>query len=124
MTLSRRVCSLWSFALAAALLTAQWANQLHGFDHVRYELALAEYTAAAQAAPAAASQPGGKENLPGLGHSLDRCIAFQAFDCVSVSTTIPILASAPSFFPIVEPGLSLRPANYPPFSARAPPVLC
>jgi hypothetical protein len=106
---------LWSFALVAALLTAQLASQLHGFEHVRYDLARADATAAAQA--------GGKESAPKLGHSAFRCLEFQAFDCAVVSTALTIFASALPFSPVSQPSPAPRLANTPPFSARAPPVL-
>lgn len=113
---SLRFRMLWNIALVAALLAAQWASQLHGFEHVRYDLARAEY--------AAAALTDGKEKAPRLGHSIYRCIEFQAFECAAVSNTVAILASAPSFSPVPERSLAPRPANYPPFSARAPPVPC
>jgi hypothetical protein len=112
---SLRVRRFWSFALVAALLSAQWASQLHGFEHVRYELARAETTGTAGV--------GGQEKAPKLGHSIYRCLEIQAFDCVAVAKAIAVVASPPVFSPIVERGVAPRFATYLSFLARAPPVV-
>jgi hypothetical protein len=124
---ARRTRQAWHYVLAAALLLAQWAGIAHGFEHVRYEFALAHYVALAQqthqVAGAAASQPADDGAPPALDHSRDRCVVFHALDCVAVSAAQPVLASATRFVGLSDFVVVPRAADAPPFSSRAPPIL-
>ena len=130
MPVSRSARRFWSFALALALVAAQWAAQSHSFEHARYELALAvAFTAnpggAAMAAANAANpdQEQDQDGLPRLGHSRDHCVAFQGLDCSAVSLALPVLDRLPPPLYLAEYSLDFTPAASPPFSSRAPPVL-
>jgi hypothetical protein len=122
--ISKRTRRAWHYVLAAALLLAQWAGIAHGFEHVRYEFALAHYVALAhQETGAEASQPSDDGVPPALDHSRDHCIAFHALDCVAVSAAQPVLASATRFEGLRYLVVLARAADAPPFSSRAPPIL-
>jgi hypothetical protein len=114
---SRTSRRYWSFALALALLIGQWAGVRHGFEHVRYELAMAAHAAAS--ASGAAQDEG---SLPTLDHSRDHCLVFQGLDCGAVSHNPPILAASIFEDYRIERGLQYRPSSVSPFSSRAPPV--
>jgi hypothetical protein len=121
---SQRNRLAWNVVLAAALLFAQWASVLHGFEHVRYDLGVAHRAAVLQgiSQSSAADQSGG-ESLPALDHSRDHCIVFHALDCAVAASDGPVLAQSATFALTPFPAPSARAATRPPFSSRAPPVL-
>jgi hypothetical protein len=93
--------------IAAALVFAQQAAQLHALSHLRHDLIKAE---------------GGKR-IPPISHTAEKCIAYHAVD-----STLPSLA------PVIEPprialpvfAAVALPLLQPPrieFDSRAPPVL-
>jgi hypothetical protein len=94
--------------VAAALIFAQQAAQLHALSHLKYDLVKAER--------------GGK-CIPPVSHPAELCIAYHA-----VGSAIPSLA------PAIEPALAelpvaaavVLPQAFPPrieFDSRAPPFL-
>jgi hypothetical protein len=94
--------------VAAALVFAQQAAQLHALSHLKHDLINAER--------------GGK-CVPPIGHPAEKCIAYHAVD-----STLPSLAPAidpprvawPAFAAVALPLL------FPPrieFDSRAPPIL-
>ena len=94
--------------VAAALVFAQQAAQLHALSHLKHDLVRA--------------QLGGK-GVPPVGHPAEKCIAYHAVD-----TTLPSLApaidAACEALPIVA-AVAL-PLSFPPrieFNSRAPPGL-
>jgi len=121
---SQRNSVVWRFMFAAALLFAQWAGVLHGFEHVRYDLGIAHRAAVLQGvsgASAADQSPGG-ESLPVLDHSRDHCIVFHALDCVVTASDRPIFAQSATFAPAPFPAPEARASSSPPFLSRAPPA--
>jgi len=94
--------------VAAALVFAQQAAQLHALSHVRHDLIKA--------------QLGGK-GVPPVGHPAEKCIAYHAVD-----STLPSLAPAIDVQRVPLPALASvnPPIPFAPrieFDSRAPPVL-
>src|SRR4249920_2789297 len=94
--------------VAAALVFAQQAAQLHALSHVQRDLATAER--------------GGK-CVPPLSHPAEQCIAYHAVD-----STLPSLAPAIDAPRVSPPALAsvTLPLPFAPrieFDSRAPPVL-
>jgi len=94
--------------VAAALVFAQQAAQLHALSHVRHDLIKA--------------QLGGK-GVPPVGHPAEKCIAYHAVD-----STLPSLAPAIDVQRVPLPALASvnLPIPFAPrieFDSRAPPVL-
>jgi len=94
--------------LAAALVFAQQAAQLHALSHVQHDMAKAERSG---------------KCVPPVSHPAEQCIAYHAVD-----SALPVLAPAIDLPRIALPALA--PAALPlPFAARfvfesrAPPVL-
>jgi len=94
--------------VAAALVFAQQAAQLHALSHVKRDLAMAGC--------------GGK-CIPPVSHPAEQCIAYHA-----VGSALPSLAPAIEPAPGALPALAavVLPLSFPPrieFDSRAPPVL-
>lgn len=115
MTLFRFRCFLQLYSvrllLALSLLGAQWAGQLHALSHVKHDLVAAAYIKA-----------GGGADKPSLDHGREQCVVFQGLDCSPASLQPPMVASHPGSPGIALPQALIRPAGYPPYSSRAPPV--
>ena|SRR5262245_17463963 len=94
--------------VAAALVFAQQAAQLHALSHVKHDLIKA--------------QLGGK-GVPPVGHPAEKCIAYHAVD-----STLPCLAPAIDLERVPLPVLASAtlPIPFAPrieFDSRAPPLL-
>jgi hypothetical protein len=94
--------------VAAALVFAQQAAQLHALSHLKYDLIKAER--------------GGK-CVPPVSHPAEQCIAYHAVD-----STLPSLATAIDPPQVALPALAalIPPLLFPPrieFDSRAPPAL-
>jgi hypothetical protein len=94
--------------IAAALVFAQQAAQMHALSHLKYDLIRAER--------------GGK-CVPPISHPAEQCIAYHAVD-----STLPSLAPAIEPARIAPPVFAavVLPLPFPPrieFDSRAPPVL-
>ena len=94
--------------VAAALVFAQQAAQLHALSHIRHDLIKA--------------QLGGK-GIPPVGHPAEKCIAYHAVD-----STLPSLAPAIDVQRVPLPALASvnLPIPFAPridFDSRAPPAL-
>ena len=119
----------WAFALVIALLAAQWAAQDHEFEHVRYELAMADYADSNVGPTASRHERSAQDDdadphggAPSLGHSRDRCLVFQSLACAAVPGPLPKLAAAlPEIGAVAQPSLPLPHAPRIPFLSRAPP---
>ena len=94
--------------VAAALVFAQQAAQLHALLHLKHDLIRAEL--------------GGK-SVPPIGHPAEKCIAYHAVD-----STLPSLAPAVCVVPGPLPAVAslTLPLPFAPrieFDSRAPPTL-
>jgi len=94
--------------LAAALVFAQQAAQLHALSHIKRDLVMAER--------------GGK-CVPPVNHPAEQCIAYHAVD-----SALPVLALAiePARIALPAVGPAALPLPFSPrivFDSRAPPVL-
>ena len=94
--------------VAAALVFAQQAAQLHALSHLEHDLIKAEL--------------GGK-GVPPIGHPAEKCIAYHAVD-----STLPSLAAAIEVPRVSQPVLAsfTLPLPFAPrieFDSRAPPTL-
>jgi hypothetical protein len=94
--------------VAAALVFAQQAAQLHALSHLKHDLIKAEL--------------GGK-GVPPVGHPAEKCIAYHAVD-----STLPSLAAAIEVPRVSQPVLVsvTLPLPFAPrieFDSRAPPTL-
>jgi len=94
--------------IAAALVFAQQAAQLHALSHLKQDLIKAER--------------GGKY-VPPVGHPAELCIAFHAIDSV-LSALAAAVDPVRAALPVIA--LAALPLPFPPrieFDPRAPPVL-
>jgi len=94
--------------VAAALVFAQQAAQLHALSHVKHDLIKAEL--------------GGK-GVPPVGHPAEKCIAYHAVDSTLPSLAPAVDAVCPALPVLAAVVLS---SSLPPrieFDSRAPPVL-
>lgn len=94
--------------VAAALVFAQQAAQLHALSHLQHDLIQAE---------------GGGKCIPPIGHPAEKCIAYHA-----VGSTLPSLAAMidPPRVSLPEATSVVLPLPFAPrieFDSRAPPVL-
>ena len=94
--------------VAAALVLAQQAAQLHALSHLQRDLATAERTG---------------KCVPPVSHPAELCIAYHAVD-----STLPSLAPAldPPQVALPAFAVAVLPSLYPPrieFDSRAPPFL-
>ncbi len=94
--------------VAAALVFAQQAAQLHALSHLKHNLITA--------------QLGGK-GVPPVGHPAEKCIAYHAVD-----STLPSLAPAIDLPGVSQPTLASVDLPLPvapriDFDSRAPPIL-
>jgi hypothetical protein len=93
--------------VAAALVFAQQAAQLHALTHLKQDLIRA--------------QTGGK-GVPPIGHPAEKCIAYHA-----VGSILPCLAPTIALAQVTLPAVAVvvLPQLFPPrieFDSRAPPV--
>jgi len=94
--------------VAAALVFAQQAAQLHALSHLKHDLVAAQF--------------GGK-GVPPVGHPAEKCIAYHAVDSTLPSLAPAIDAARPALAAAAAVDL---PLSFPPrieFDSRAPPIL-
>lgn len=94
--------------LAAALVFAQQAAQLHALSHLKHDLAKAEHRG---------------QCIPPINHPAEKCIAFHAMD-----SALPGLGLALEAVQVPLPSVApyALPLPFPPrieFDSRAPPLL-
>lgn len=94
--------------LAAALVFAQQAAQLHALSHVQRDLALAEH--------------GGK-CVPPVSHPAEQCIAYHAVDSALIGLATAIDPPRIALPAIASVDLPLPFSPRIEFDSRAPPVL-
>jgi len=94
--------------VAAALVFAQQAAQLHALSHVQHDMAKAERSG---------------KCVPPVSHPAEQCIAFHAVDSALPGFAVPVVYSLVELPAVAPVALPLPFAPRIEFDSRAPPVL-